>query len=235
MPHFITPIRHRHFQHRTKQPGAESASLSYSTVCNKRPAATIAANNLPLLVLIYILNNSNHVFWKALFWRARHSAGQCTRSKAFDKSRLTIQIGTFALESLSKTKCVVTKCSSTRLPPRKSYFFLMLFFWLMRFQLGFHPSQNHVCKKFVKQSYGCNRAVFWKNLSTHGFRQHFERCFPPISWYLSNPHHSVNEKIRHVSYTWDEATIIGWFLHLHPFDFFVHFTFFPRNFCKLRW
>ena len=51
--------------------------------------------------------------------RARHSAGQCTRSKAFDKSRLTIQIGTFALESLSNTKCVVTKCSSTRLPPRK--------------------------------------------------------------------------------------------------------------------
>ena len=51
--------------------------------------------------------------------RARHSAGQCTRSKAFDKSRLTIQIGTFALESLSKTKCVVTRCSSTRLPPRK--------------------------------------------------------------------------------------------------------------------
>ena len=51
--------------------------------------------------------------------RASHSAGQCTRSKAFDKSRLTIQISTFALESLSKTKRVVTKCSSTRLPPRK--------------------------------------------------------------------------------------------------------------------
>ena len=32
---------------------------------------------------------------------------------------LTIQIGTSALESLSKTKRVVTKCSSTRLPPRK--------------------------------------------------------------------------------------------------------------------
>ena len=48
-----------------------------------------------------------------------NSAGQCTRSKAFDKSRLTIQIGTSALESLSKTKRVVTKCSSTRLPPRK--------------------------------------------------------------------------------------------------------------------
>ena len=45
--------------------------------------------------------------------RARCSAGQCTRSKAFDTSMPTIQIGTFVLENLSTTKCVVTKCSST--------------------------------------------------------------------------------------------------------------------------
>ena len=70
--------------------------------------------------------------------RARHSVGQCTRSKAFDKSRLTIQIGTFALESLSKTKCVVTKCSSTRLPPRKPCCSSR---WCV--SNWAHPSQNH--------------------------------------------------------------------------------------------
>lgn len=46
----------------------------------------------------------NHVFWKFLrpylIERTRYSAGQCTRSKASDNSRLTIQIGRFAVESL---------------------------------------------------------------------------------------------------------------------------------------
>ena len=66
-------------------------------------------------------------FWRIqIIWferpcwdRARHNAGQCTRSNALDKSRLIIQIGTLARSNLSNTSCVVTKCSSTRLPLRK--------------------------------------------------------------------------------------------------------------------
>ena len=47
--------------------------------------------------------------------RARHNAGQLTRSNALDRSRLIIQIGTLARSNLSNSTCVVTKCSSTRL------------------------------------------------------------------------------------------------------------------------
>ena len=130
--------------------------------------------------------------------RARHSAGQCTRSKAFDKSRPNwhVCVGKFVQDWVRSHQMFFHTYATPK---------TMLFFWLMRFQLGFHPSQNHVCKKFVKQSYGCNRAVFGRNLSTHGFRQHFERCFPPISWYLSSPHQTielnhqnVNERVRRI-------------------------------------
>ena len=77
-----------------------------------------------------------------------HSAGQCTRSKAFDKSRLAIQIGTFALEGLSKTKRVVTKCSSHACHP-KNYVVLLA----DGFQVEFPPvpksCKQKVCKTVV--------------------------------------------------------------------------------------
>ena len=50
--------------------------------------------------------------------RAVHTAGQCTRSNAFDKSKLMIHTGIPTASALSKTKLAVTRCSSSRRPGR---------------------------------------------------------------------------------------------------------------------
>ena len=50
--------------------------------------------------------------------RAVHNAGQCTRSNAFDKSKLMIHTGIPTASALSKTKLAVTRCSSSRRPGR---------------------------------------------------------------------------------------------------------------------
>ena len=99
---------------------------------------------------------SRYKFWiiqimcsgRPCFERASHSAGQCTRSKAFDKSRLTTQIGTSVLESLSKSKRVVTKCSSHACHPENHVVLLA-----DGFQVEFPPvpksCRQKVCKTVV--------------------------------------------------------------------------------------
>ena len=66
----------------------------------------------------------SQIIWSLIpCWdKARQSDGQCTRSRAFDKSTLTIQIGMFTLQDLSITKFIVTKCSSMRRPDRNPCF-----------------------------------------------------------------------------------------------------------------
>ena len=54
--------------------------------------------------------------------RATHNVGQCMRSNALDKSRLTIHTGIPAAAVLSSRRFAVNRCSSNLLPGRKPCF-----------------------------------------------------------------------------------------------------------------
>ena len=60
--------------------------------------------------------DSIHIMWSEMPWarNAFQRVGQCTRSNAFERSKLTIQTGIPCAVALSRNKLAVSKCSSSR-------------------------------------------------------------------------------------------------------------------------
>ena len=60
--------------------------------------------------------DSIHIMWAEMPWarNAFQRVGQCTRSNAFERSKLTIQTGIPCAVALSRNKLAVSKCSSSR-------------------------------------------------------------------------------------------------------------------------
>ena len=57
-----------------------------------------------------------HIIWSEMSWarNAFQRVGQCTRSKAFERSKLTNQTGIPCAVALSRNKLAVSRCSSSR-------------------------------------------------------------------------------------------------------------------------
>ena len=60
--------------------------------------------------------DSIHIMWSEMPWarNAFQRVGQCTRSKAFERSKLTNQTGIPCAVALSRNKLAVSRCSSSR-------------------------------------------------------------------------------------------------------------------------
>ena len=60
--------------------------------------------------------NSIHIMWSEMPWgrNAFQRVGQCTRSKAYERSKLTNQTGIPCAVALSRNNLAVSKCSSSR-------------------------------------------------------------------------------------------------------------------------
>ena len=101
--------------------------------------------------------------------RAAHSAGQCTRSKAFDKSRLTIQIVLPAAVALSKRMFVVNKCSSIPFFLDENHVVLQAVPVPRHFRCGLKPYKRTPCKiiecsQWVWKSLVCMECTFFGNI-----------------------------------------------------------------------
>ena len=121
--------------------------------------------------------------------KAHQSAGQCRRSKAFDKSKLIIQIGMFTLQGLS-----ITKCSSMQRPDRNPR---CSSGWAAS-KKGSNTTQNHISKRLVQKADACNGPILSRNLRTAMFWQHIENSFAPVNRSLRRMHQTIEKSQKSV-------------------------------------
>ena len=108
MSNLIAPAAHSQLQHGTKQTWAQNTLLPHASTNVEVLTCISVAHNLEYVIC------SNQIKQGEARCRVKASQNdlQSTRSKAFDKSRLTIHKGMFVHNVSSITVLAVNKCSS---------------------------------------------------------------------------------------------------------------------------